>query len=220
MLTEPERQHIRLEEEYRFEIRQSLEARTLKAESRSLWAYLNSNLGLWLLSAVFISGAGTLYTKYQADRDVAKARMVAVERIDLEVAYRFSQALGRLDSVRVRNEKDPLLWGGRVAEDIKEIIKTWKGPATTDMPALYPEHGPLSLHALMAELRRQLTPGPERDAVDRTLAEIVGGGKVGRRFDEFQNVSQAGKVIFSLLLPRWRGNWFFHVDCNEEMPFC
>lgn len=63
MLTESEIQKIRAEEALRHEIRTELAKATETAKPGStFWKFLNSMLGLWLLSAIFISGAGGAFT--------------------------------------------------------------------------------------------------------------------------------------------------------------
>jgi hypothetical protein len=59
----------------------------------ALWAALNSSLVLWVLSALFLSGAPFVYTYWQQRRSDDRAAKVAIERLDLEIAYRYSQIL-------------------------------------------------------------------------------------------------------------------------------
>ena len=61
--------------------------------------------GLWLLSAIFLTGAGALYTQYQNTRAQRIKERDLVNRLDLEIGYRFSQIQIQLYSLV--NDKDP-----------------------------------------------------------------------------------------------------------------
>ncbi|HYX72818.1 MAG TPA: hypothetical protein VE732_08605, partial [Nitrososphaera sp.] len=81
MLTEDEKEKIKLEEEYRFEVRNQLQTANQK-ESSNLWSFLNSSFGLWLLSAIFITGAGFLYTNYQNSRAESLKNEEIIQKLD------------------------------------------------------------------------------------------------------------------------------------------
>src|SRR5579883_2392325 len=87
MLNDTEKERIRLEEFYRNEIRESISA----SKGSPLWTFLNSTFGVWLLSALFVSGIGAAYTKYQEKSADRRRTQEATERLDLELGYRFSQ---------------------------------------------------------------------------------------------------------------------------------
>lgn len=63
-----------------------------------LFAFLNTSLGLWLLSAVFLYGTGAAYALWHAHHEEQLANRHVVERLDMEIAYRFSTVLGDLRS--------------------------------------------------------------------------------------------------------------------------
>ena len=58
-----------------------------------LWTALNSTLVLWLLSALFLSGAPFVYTYWNQSRAESRAAKLLTDRLDLEIAYRYSQML-------------------------------------------------------------------------------------------------------------------------------
>src|ERR1041385_2688067 len=124
-LVESDRARIRLEETYRAEIRSALgSAQTGRSRT---WTFLNSNLGLWLLSAVFITGFGALYNSWQHDRDIERtrqerqtenlritrdreardlqARRSAIDRLDREISYRMSRTLYVLALLETRDTR-------------------------------------------------------------------------------------------------------------------
>ena len=86
MLTDEEVQRIRAEENVRFAIRTEL-AKSLEAPKTesTLWKFLNSTLGLWLLSAVFISLAGGAFTYFQQQHAEYLKERDSIERLDLEL---------------------------------------------------------------------------------------------------------------------------------------
>ena len=133
MLTEEERQRIRLEEQYRLEIRRQIEQE--KPKSSRLWTFLNSTFGLWLLSAVVITWASTLYTQSlnrrieaQKAQDTAKAEATKnkdlVERLDLEIGYRLSQVQIHLVSLVTEwgKKKHLAFRPDKGQKDVREII--------------------------------------------------------------------------------------------------
>jgi hypothetical protein len=83
---------IRLEEIYRQEIRASLESDT--ASRSYLWRFLNSTFGIWLLSAIFISAAGAVYTAWRQASAAEQSRQARIERLDTEISYRLARVLG------------------------------------------------------------------------------------------------------------------------------
>jgi hypothetical protein len=72
----------------------------------SVWKFLNSSFALWLLSAVFITGIGSAFTQWQAQTAEDRKNKEQIERIDLEISYRFSELLLQIDDLRtsVRTE--------------------------------------------------------------------------------------------------------------------
>jgi hypothetical protein len=69
-----------------------------KSDSR-LWVFLNSSFGLWLLSAVFVTGAGAAYTSCKTSYDESTKNAETIDRLDFEIGYRFSQVAVRLCQV-------------------------------------------------------------------------------------------------------------------------
>ena len=237
-LSDEERSKLRLEELYRQEVRREL-SDAADTGSR-LWKALNSSFGLWLLSALFISGLGTLYTSCQTARERESAKTRDIERLDLEISYRFSNVLRHLNILRDRATRNPS-WLTRAPEDITETLRLLKEPPRADFRSLYPQYNEYSLPALLADLRRNLenTPGgdfyddDDRGTVDAVLGRIVGfapeDGAKGLNpstdreglgpplTDPFEVV---GSAINRLLPIRWRRKSFFYVDCPSDRPFC
>jgi hypothetical protein len=229
LLTETERIKIRLEEQFRLEIRSQLEEKGRKPSK--LWTFLNSSFGLWLLSAIIVTWAGSIYAHWQAGRadrekalqaqNVENARnKELVERLDLEIAYRFSEF--QINLVYLVND-----WGGKGThypfrpgkgeKDVKRAIDSLLQPPQKEYQPLYPEFSNLSTLALIAELRRHVPPQEKRD-LDQVIADLSGIYVfLEVRKIRTDDVYAVGKAVFnSMLLPRWSAGNFYFSDC----PFC
>jgi len=219
MLTETEKEKIRLEEEYRFEIRSQLqEARKERAFKSKVWSFLNSGFGLWLLAAVLITGAGSLYTQYQHAREERLKDKELIERLDLEISYRLSQVLLHLFELSNGNFDDPKLGEGRSPDEVKQTMTLLNAQPGGNSTSLYPEFSSLGLPALMAELRRHLKDEKERQQVDKTLLSLTGQAW---RHSDYSDVKLMAKVINNLLLlPRWKRSSFYFIRCPAEKPLC
>ena len=239
--TDEDKSRIRLEEQFRLEIRRQFEEGS--RHPSQLWTFLNSTFGLWLMSAILVTWAGTIYTQSQNKRAEVEKRQEAekaeaqrnkelVERLDLEIAYRFSQFQIHLDSLvthpsgvagtpkgktlTLRQPYFPFR-PGKGEKDVREAIDSLSQPAQRNYPALYQEFSNLSTLALMAELRRHV-PSPERGQLDQVIADLSGVYIfLDVRKARTNDVYAVGNAIFDgLLLPRWKEGRFYYSDC----PFC
>ena len=85
-LSPEEKDRIEAEEIVRQEVIKRADAP--KTLSDKLLKFLNSGLGLWLLSAVFVSGFSTIYSMVR-DAHVAETRQLEASRkLTLEVSHR------------------------------------------------------------------------------------------------------------------------------------
>lgn len=214
VLTDEEADRIRLEEHYRYEIRQRL--CTDKQPSR-LWAFLNSSFGMWILSAIVLSGLGSLYTKHREQHETQEREQQAVERLDLEIGYRFSQVQVFLyETSRLKIPDQERESKVRIA-----LLGLTKPPTTTsDFQHLFPEYSTFGLPALIAELRR-LESDPEHIDSLRGVMPHLAGLEV---FFEVQDApltnptKVAGAIIDKLVLGRWERLWYF-LDGSKDDPF-
>src|ERR1051326_4066200 len=172
-LTPEERDQIRLEEEYRHEVRSALAKKDEPKESRT-WKFLNSGFGLWLCSAVILSGGTFIYTQCSDARAAEERRKKTIEALDLEIGYRLSNALAKLGLAQLDYE-DRLHDRSKPPQDALDHQKQqttaaahqlYYAPAGT-FPPLYPEYAKYGLPALITELRRN-----ERDP--KTLKTLNG----------------------------------------------
>ena len=84
MLTDEDKEHIRLEEVFRKEVSESLLVR--ETFLQKIFKYLNSGLGIFLLSSVFISGFSAIYANYQENL----LNNAHSKKVEVELAYRLS----------------------------------------------------------------------------------------------------------------------------------
>lgn len=246
-LEEVEKTRILLEERYRDEVRKELEKERKGNAAGGIKVFLNSSLGLWLLSAVFISGVGTLYQQWQKGRDQEQAQVqrtrdedkalfdkkVAAEsenretisKLDVEISYRLSTVLLTLASISDRI--DVQLVGK--SEDEKKLaqadstyvaLQGLNSKEYVSRVSLYSEFSTYTFPTLLAELRRRL-PESDRGPVESSIAAYA---SLATAFSFTKNgppSRQAGEVLFKkVILKRWQGTAFHHIDCDDKNPFC
>ncbi len=89
MLTGGEKDRIRLEEVYRREVQLAL-SRTEPAPGlqKRVWTFLNSAVGIFLLSTVVVGGLSWSYAKWDESRHVRRKTEQQAERLVIEIAGR------------------------------------------------------------------------------------------------------------------------------------
>jgi hypothetical protein len=214
-----EKAKIKLQETYRNEIRKQLEAEAKsRSSSKRLWEFLNSGLGLWLLSAILITGVGALYTQYQNTRAEKIRTKELIERLDLEIGYRFSLIQIQFDSIV--NDKDPKypFLPGKGENDVKKALDNLSQPPKGEYPSLYQEFSNMSTLALIAELRRHV-PKEDQDELEQVLAHLSG---IYIRLRDVKHVALtdvkgvADTVFNDLTLPRWMT--VVQLGSNTDQP--
>jgi hypothetical protein len=169
-LTADREREIRLEEIYREEVRKGLATKPLRRRSRIL-LFLNTSLGLWLLSTLLVSVIGTLYT--QARERGAANRAIAAEnrlreqdrsdeigRLDLEIGFRISNLLNylvdkyreQLQAGENRQPAQPV-----TLEQFAAIIRSPPDASVqhgATAQSLYEDHKSTALVSLLAQLSR------------------------------------------------------------------
>src|SRR4051794_11274910 len=153
-LHESTKRVIKAEELYRFQVKQELEKNFAKKNDPSLFTVLNSAFTLWLLSAVFITGAGSIYTHWRMSQDQAQREQVRrqseaaekrqrIGRLRLEVGNRFSQALRLLADAERHKQHS--------RTTITEIVQELKSGKS--FYSLYPEFSNQNTLTVLTELR-------------------------------------------------------------------
>lgn len=95
-LSDEEKERIRLEETYRYEIRKSLE--DSKPKKSRIFEILNSPFVIWVLSAIMLSGLTSMYARYAAKAEASKAQSVRIQRIIADLQTRIERAKINLES--------------------------------------------------------------------------------------------------------------------------
>lgn len=218
MLPEDERERIRLEEEYRHDVRRQMDGS--RSRRSALWTLLNSSFALWLFSAVFLTGAGALYTrKQQAHADNAR-RQEAIERLDLEIAYRFDRILSNLYEL-VTPDTSHVLAEGRSPADVERVLTALRRRHPSDMESLYPEFARYELPGLIAELRRLVTDPKERSDLDDVLQSVTSTTWTSRNERQYNDRPRlVARFIQGEVIERWKDEGFDFVGCPKERPFC
>jgi hypothetical protein len=182
----------------------------------SAWTFLNSSFGLWLFSAIFITGAGSTFTYLQAQNSEAIKNKEYIEKLDLEISFRFSQFLNLVYELSTMDSKVELR-GGKKPDDVLRLYNGLREPSSVTLGFLYPEFRQLGVTALEAELRRVLK-GKERDEVDQALSYLTNGTLLGPA--DFSNLNRVGATALKSMAKRWKDMRFAFVDCPEAKPFC
>ena len=106
MLTEEDKSHIREEEVYRSEIRRELETQkstTMTPGSRA-WAFVQTPLGIWVLSTVLVGLIAWGYAQLQSALQRSTQKSQLIERTDTEAKSRVQQWLNMCKIRWVRSE--------------------------------------------------------------------------------------------------------------------
>jgi len=178
-----------------------------------VWKFLNSSFALWLLSAVFITGVGSAFAQWQAQVAEDRKNKEQIERIDLEISYRFAQLLVQLDDLRASKLGD-----GERAKEVARLYDGFREQSSSTIGFLYQDYKGWGVLALQAEERRLLS-GAERDQVDNTIAALAMKKSLAEE-SRSSNLEEAGASLLGLMAPRWKTTRFAFVDCPVQKPFC
>lgn len=229
-LSDDEKRRIRQEELFRSDIRKELAPAPAAVQPTSrIWTVINSSFGLWLLSAVFVSGAGTIYTNHQnevrerreqaeTERSEHKQEEDLVARLDLEISYRLSAAMAKLEALSGTNGswRSDAHWSATLG-----ALKPLSLPADGEHPPLFPEFKHYNGLALIAERRRH-SPAGEQEQLRNQLT------RVSFLINSVLSSSSAtcppprdiaGDLIDAMRNDRW-DNGFPYTDCTKAEPFC
>ncbi len=178
MLTEVEKEKIRAEEIFREEARNALTQP--KTSRQKILSFLNSNFGLFLLSAVLLSGLSGAYTWHTTRQSEAERTRELVTRLDIEISYRLS-TLPHVDTDRFTFSDFHTARGALegIAEQHPEYGKFG------DFSPIFLEFEGRSLFALMWQLRA-LVPESESREINARLGQV----KEIRTFFDFQRLER------------------------------
>jgi len=224
MLTEGEKDRIKLEESYRAEVRNQLQQASSKSSGWGrAFAFFNNAVVLWLLSAIFITYGAKRYEDYKADVTDQKKTNEAIERLNLEISYRYCRILVQLYLLTDRNTDHEKLAEGLSADDVKKVTFLLKQTDGTGGIYLYPEYSNWGLTSLMAEQRRNLLHlGSEDEKLDDVMMHLTGLEVFFEvRHVDFRDVRMvAGTIEDELTIQRWKNKAFYFLDeGSKKHPF-
>lgn len=219
MLTQDQKNQILLEERYRREVQLKLD----KPKRRSLWEFVNSAFGMWLLTTVVVSWGLELNAARMRDVE----RQNKLDRLHLEIGYRFTQVQETLANA----ETGDLETRERaVAEALSRLRRAGDKSSTvsgfTAYLSLYPEYQGFGLPALLAEQKklRKMTV-PEEKETNKILGHLA----ALRSFIRIKNISQgdpkqvAGAIIDEIVPERVKvkeeKTYWYYLDGRKENPF-
>jgi hypothetical protein len=213
MLSEEEKKRIELVETYKFEVKNKLE--TVKARKFGigmLYSFFNSKFGLWVLSAIFVSGGVKVYDDYKVKQENEKTRGEIIEKLDNEISFKFDRVLASLELIK---EKEPEgVWDQEFStiEEAKNFALGIKKDSGKEEKYLYEEFKNWGLLTLIVEQNRQLKnlglQDPELEEVIRQLNEM--SKYFENRQVNYEDIKSIKEIIRDdLILPRWKSKSLF-----------
>lgn len=212
MLSEEEKELIRLRETCRFEVREKLQN---EADKKIGWGkviyFFNSKLGLWILSAVFLSGGVVAYDDYKEKKEDKKSRTELVEKLDLEISYKFNRVIYFIDELSDKKGENSQILVTASIDDVREIALGLDKSSGKKGDFLNGDFQNWSLLALMVELRRQLgKSGIKDNELDQVITHMTDLPAFfeGKNID-YANIPAIKKLIReNLILSRWQNQGF------------
>lgn len=216
MLKDQEKRKIRLEETYRQEVREVLSKKESKRSFLCKVAhFFNSAFGLWLLSAIFITGGVKLYEDYKSGQEDKRNTNEEIDKLNLEIGYRYSHVITELYKLTLDSVADPVETRGDEIKRVALSIGNSKG-------FIYQEYADWGLLSLMAEEKRLMQHlGKNTEHIERVIGH-VSELKVFyevRKVDFASADQVAGYIQEDMWLPEWKQGGFYYSEGSMEMPF-
>jgi len=160
MLAEDDKTRLKLEEEFRYEVRKSLEQ---AKPPLTLWAkigrIINSPFGLFFLSTVVIGFLSWSYTKWDATQKIEAQHKESIRKLYIEIPYRITSA---------RRAMDLAHWGPEGAiRSKKAALEQLRGTKS-----VFPEFEGRPLFLLLFELH-SLVPDEKKQEVYRVYEKSL-----------------------------------------------
>jgi hypothetical protein len=213
MLSEQEKKRIEVVETYKFEVKDKLEyQKARKFGLGMVYSFFNSKFGLWVLSAIFVSGGVMVYDDYKVKQENEKTRGEIIEKLDNEISFKFDRVLASLELIK---EKEPEgVWDQEFStmEEAKNFALGINKDSGKEENYLYEEFKHWSLLALMVEQNRQLKHlgihDTELEGVIRQLNEL--SKFFENRQVNYEEIKSIQEIIReNLVLGRWKSNSLF-----------
>jgi hypothetical protein len=229
-LDESTKNRIWSEERFREEVRKQLEEQSSKEKPGKWLKFLNSSFGLWVLSAVFISGAGGLYTQWHTShqegvklddqRRTEEKRLVELhERMKLEIAHRLSQTLIRLSDAADSGQPERLR-KGRTEKDVRVILEDFATGTGIRLAPLYADLANQTTLAMVVEVSAS-SKSDQSAQLKRAVEDLSGLFSLMEveKAPLSNPVLVAGALQKRLDALKFTSEFYF-LDCPPENPFC
>lgn len=102
-LTEDQQKWIKAEEIYRVEVQRQLKASSPRSRRERIFTFLNTPLGLWVLSSLFLGGLTAAYTHVQSQVAERNQMRMRIDQLNNQLALRLDYSLSLLQKGRSRN---------------------------------------------------------------------------------------------------------------------
>lgn len=204
MLTDEERARIELDESWRIEIRKK--RRNRPGRRKVLWRWLNSPFVIWALSSAVVAILGDRWSVYKERQKTQKENRAAIQRLDNEIAFRFTQVMGHLNEAKTST--DPSSRIDRALDALEILPDPDRGYVF-----LYPQYERYSLPACVMELQRYLTLEPNGNTqLDPAIKKKLSAPRTylrtqGSSLDDPAQVARA--ILADMIDERWKERGFF-----------
>jgi hypothetical protein len=179
MLTDEEKSKIKEEEIFRFEIQKDIESQKRKF---SFLSFLNSALGIWILSTIIIGLFTYFFNDYITTRKENKEREDKIRQLDTEIESRISQFWVNIyPLVDIKVTSLPLKKGISF-DTVKVCWQAFKNSPSVNKKltySIYSEYESRTTVSLMVELKKLLAEKYEiesesaEDIVNRDTAKSI-----------------------------------------------
>lgn len=195
ILTDEEKSKIKAEEEFRGEIRKSLNI----DKKSGFWTFLNTGLGIWFLSTIVIGLFTYFFNEYKETQKITTERDSKIKQLDLEIENRISQFWVHL--APLVNHSDPALplKVGISCDTVKVFWEAFKNPPSFNpklMTTIYKDYETRTTISLMIELstllqeKYEVSTKPEKSSSDTAHPTVLKQMKK----DEFENHLEIKKI--------------------------
>jgi hypothetical protein len=211
MISEEEEKRIRLIETYKFEVRDKLETEKAKKFGiDKVFSFFNSKFGLWILSAIFVSGGVKVYDDYKVKQENEKTRGEIIEKLDSEISYKFNKVMADLEGMKENGDAREMLMP--MEGYAREFALNMDKGSSQENNFLYEEYKNWSLLALVVEQNRQINYLGKRDPELEVVIEHL--NKLSQFFEgngiNYEDIGSIQEVIQeNLVLSRWKSNRLF-----------
>jgi len=211
MISEEEEKRIKLIETYKFEVRNKLETEKAKKFGiDKVFSFFNSKFGLWILSAIFVSGGVKVYDDYKVKQENEKTRGEIIEKLDSEISYKFNKVIADLEGLKENGDAREMLMP--MEGYAREFALNMDKGSSQENNFLYEEYKNWSLLALVVEQNRQINYLGKRDPELEVVIEHL--NKLSQFFEgngiNYEDIGSIQEVIQeNLVLSRWKSNRLF-----------